>query len=144
MAGNGIPGQKVNQAAPCGLYCGICPDNVEKHLCHGCGCACGKCTGTAHIDRCAIAKCVEGRALESCADCGDLPCTELIQFCVDPIWRTHLPVIENLRRRKKIGTERWLAAQERYWADAKRRDRWSALAAECSRRHREATEKAMG
>ena len=25
-----------------------------------------------------------------------MPCTQLVQFCVEPVWRTHLSVIENL------------------------------------------------
>jgi len=46
--------------------------------------------------------------LASCAECDDLPCTRLIQFANDPIWRTHLPVLENLRRIQRIGVEAWL------------------------------------
>lgn len=46
---------------------------------------------------------------------GDFPCTELIQFVYDPIMKTHLPAINNLGRRRKIGIEAWLKEQEDYW-----------------------------
>lgn len=121
------------RAAPCGLYCGICGDFL-RDVCHGCGCDCGKCIGKGHFDNCEIAKCVKGRKLESCADCGELPCTKLIQFTAHPIWRTHLPCIENLRRRKKIGTQAWIEEQEGYWRDDKRCRQRAWLGAECERR----------
>jgi hypothetical protein len=123
-------------AAPCGLYCGICPDCMDDE-CHGCGCTCGKCAGQRHEEGCAIAQCVGSWSLESCAQCEELPCTRLIQFTVDPIWRTHLPCIENLRRRGRIGTEAWLQEQEAYWRQERRRNRWISLFEECSRRWRE-------
>jgi len=126
-------------AVPCGLYCGVCTDYVGT-VCHGCGCACGACAGAAHVEQCLIAACVHERNLESCADCPDLPCTRLIQFANDPIWRTHAPVIEDLRRRRQIGTDAWLAEQAAYWGNAKYRQRWLALHAECAERHRATAE----
>lgn len=130
---NDKPG--VSLAAPCGLYCGICGDRA-KGECHGCGCDCGDCAGAAHAARCEIAQCAAGRKLESCAECKDLACTRLIQFCHHPIWRTHSPVIDNLRRRKAIGTAAWLSEQQAHWADEERRRAWLALGHECSDRWR--------
>lgn len=124
------------RAAPCGLYCGICGD-YSNDVCHGCRCDCGKCIGQGHEDGCDIAKCVNSRGLESCADCKELPCTKLIQFTVDPIWRTHLSCIENLRRRRKIGTKAWLSEQEAYWKDEKKLRAWKWLGEECARRWEE-------
>lgn len=126
----------VSPAARCGLYCGICVDCINNE-CHGCGCDCGKCAGQWHDEHCAIALCVHAKGLESCAQCDELPCTQLIQFTVDPIWRTHLSCIENLHRRRRIGTEAWLREQEAYWQDERRRGRWIRLFEECSRRWRE-------
>jgi len=139
-------GKKASQgdcklAPPCGLYCGICIDYVVNKECHGCGCECSKCAGKWHNDHCDIAKCAKGKGLESCADCEDMPCTRLIQFTCDPIWRTHAPCIENLRRRKKIGTDKWLAEQEQHWSHAAQRKRWLALYRECSRKARDARKK---
>jgi hypothetical protein len=35
----------------------------------------------------------------------------------DPVFLTSAPCIENLRRRKTIGTKKWVKEQEAYWAD---------------------------
>ena len=126
-------GRHDYRAAPCGLYCGVCGDYTND-VCHGCRCDCGKCIGQGHEDGCDIAKCVNSRKLESCADCKELPCSRLTQFTFDPIWRTHSPCIENLRRRKKIGTDAWLKEQEAFWKDDRKRRAWDYLGAECERR----------
>lgn len=110
-------------AAPCGLYCGICADNVVKKACHGCSCKCGQCAGDWHSDHCAISKCVSSKQIDSCADCDELPCTRLIQFTHDPIWTTHSVCIDNLRRRLRMGTEKWLEEQEEYFSDDSKRKR---------------------
>ncbi len=131
----GKPGGKL--APACGLYCGICADH-QSGECHGCGCDCGRCAGQAHAAQCATAHCAASRKIESCADCAELPCTKLIQFAFDPIWRTHGVCIENLRRRKQIGTARWLAEQAAYWKDEQARRGWAALYEECSVKWRQA------
>jgi hypothetical protein len=123
-------------AAPCGLYCGICLEQACGK-CHGCGCDCGKCNGQGRIKSCAIAKCAKSRNLESCAQCADLPCSRLIQFTCSPIWRTHTPCIENLRRQKQIGTQAWLAEQEAYWQDVNLREAWHQLGRECTSKWQE-------
>jgi hypothetical protein len=125
--------------APCGLYCGICPDNIETGICHGCGCHSCDCAAGWHHDHCLIHRCVEERGLAGCWACDELPCTQLTQFCVDPVWRTHLPVIENLRRIARIGPEPWLAEQAEYWSNDRYRQRWLRLYAECSRKQHEWT-----
>lgn len=128
--------QTASLAAPCGLYCGICTDHLDG-LCHFCGCNCGKCAGKWHIEHCKIGECAHSRKLLSCAQCDELPCTPLIQFTVHPIWRTHLPCIENLRRQKKIGTESWLLEQKTYWQDEENRKAWISLYQECKRNREE-------
>lgn len=65
-----------------------------------------------------------------------MPCTKLVQFAYDPIWRTHLPVIENLRRIRTIGADAWLSEQKEYWSDEKRLKRWLALYEECTEQYR--------
>jgi len=131
------PASAPEKVPLCGLYCGICKGKADGE-CHGCGCSCGKCAGTAHRSSCAIARCAIGKGLESCADCRDLPCTRVIQFAMDPIWRTHSVCIENLRRRKAIGTAAWLKEQEEFWkADKTAAKLWLALYAECDKRSNE-------
>jgi hypothetical protein len=124
---------KASLAPPCGLYCGICGDHVNGE-CDGCGCRCGRCAGDAHAKSCDIAKCAKGKGLETCAQCQDLPCTRVIVFTCDAVWRTHAPCIENLRRQQKIGVPAWLKEQEAYWSDEAKRKRWRALHQECSDR----------
>jgi hypothetical protein len=114
-------------AAPCGLYCGVCPEHLDGK-CHGvCGCSCGQCEGAKFAKGCETAQCVFGKGLESCADCPELPCTRLIMSANDPLYVTGAPNLENLRRRKRIGTDAWLAEQKQYWSDTKKRDRWVKL-----------------
>ena len=103
-------------AAACGLFCGAC-DDMKEGRCHGCGCTCGKCVASSHAEHCKILKCASGKGLDSCADCAELPCTELIMHTCEPLFLTSMPCIENLRRRKTIGTKKWIKEQEAYWAD---------------------------
>ena len=96
--------ERRNLAAPCGLYCGNCSEFLLDRTCHGCGCDCGQCAAGPHRRACDIYLCcVAERGLETCAECDDFPCTRLIQFAYDPIWRSHLPVLENLRLIQRIG-----------------------------------------
>lgn len=127
---------KLSPAAPCGLYCGICPD-YKAGTCHGCRCKCGKCSGTGYASVCDIYKCVTSKGLKTCSGCADMPCTRVIQFTADPVWRTHLQCIENLRRQKKIGIDAWIKEQEAYWKDEKRLKRWNNLGKECERKANE-------
>lgn len=130
---------KVPLATACGLYCGVCPMFLDGK-CHRCGCDCGNCLGKARNEQCGILRCVRSRQLASCAECGELPCTRLIQFTVDPIWRTHAPCLENLRRRRQIGSAAWLAEQEAQFQDPQQRRRWLALFHECLHKHLEELE----
>ena len=123
---------EVSLAAPCGLYCSNCSHLLVEKVCHGCGCGCGQCAAEPHHDACAIYRCcVVEKGLATCAECEELPCTRIIQFAYDPIWRTHQPIIENLRRMQHIGLQAWLAEQEAYWADRRRLERWLQLHQEC-------------
>jgi hypothetical protein len=133
--GSKMSDERRKLATPCGLYCGICSEFLLHETCHGCGCDCGQCAAEPHRANCYIYRCVIERGLESCAECDDLPCTRIIQFAYDPIWRTHLPVLENLRRIQRIGVEAWLDEQKAYWADRRRLDRWLQLHKECKAKH---------
>ncbi len=131
------PGTKVSDrgmlAPACGLYCGVCADKISGQ-CHGCGCECGKCAGKWRHDHCEIHKCSKGRGLESCAACTDLPCTMLIQFAHDPVWTTHSVCIDNLKRRRKLGTSKWIDEQKNYWSDENRVKKETYHHDECARK----------
>lgn len=122
-------------AAPCGLYCGACIDYAVYESCHGCGCDCGKCDASGHHERCEIYTCcVKQKGFEACYECQEFPCSKLIQFCYNPVWLHHLPIIENLRRRKNIGTENWLKEQEKTWSNEWYLKRWIWFQKECEKR----------
>ena len=122
-------------AAPCGLYCGSCIDYLLYKHCHGCGCNCGTCAASGHHKRCEIYRCcIEQKNLETCADCKELPCSNLIRFCYSPVWLHHLPVIENLRRQKNIGTAEWLKEQKETWSNEWYLQRWLWLQKNCESR----------
>jgi hypothetical protein len=105
-----------NLATPCGLYCGACFALLDGK-CHGCACVCGECAESWQENHCDIAICARDRKLESCANCAEMPCTRLIQFCHDPFWVTHAVVIDNLHRRKRLGTKAWLEEQKAFWSN---------------------------
>jgi hypothetical protein len=125
-----------HSAAPCGLFCEACSE-YKKERCHGCGCECGKCIASGHCRQCVIFACVKKRGLESCADCQDFACTNLIMHACDPIWRTHAPCIENLRRRKAIGSEAWIEEQRAYWSDEDKLRKSQFVEAQCQAAVRE-------
>ena len=122
-------------AAPCGLYCGACIDYLIYKSCHGCGCECGHCDASSHHQSCDIyGCCITQKGLEACYECEDFPCSMLIRFCYNPVWLHHLPVIENLRRRKTVRTEKWLKEQQDVWRNDWYRRRWLWLQKECEER----------
>jgi hypothetical protein len=57
------------------------------------------------------------------------------------VWTSHSPVIENLRRRKAVGTEEWLEEQRRIFSDEKALKRWLWLHKECEKRWKRSQEK---
>lgn len=108
--------EDAHRAAVCGLFCDACSTKAEGH-CHGCGCECGKCAASNCRNHCSVYACAKQRGLMSCADCKELPCSKLIMHACDPLSLGHAPCIENLRRRRTIGTKKWIEEQEAYWAD---------------------------
>lgn len=122
-------------AAPCGLYCGACIDYLVYKSCHSCGCECGNCDASSHHQRCDIYRCcITERGLEACYECGEFPGSTLIRFCYNPVWLHHLPVIDNLRRRKTVRTEKWLNEQKEVWSNDWYLRRWLWLQKECETR----------
>jgi hypothetical protein len=66
----------------------------------------------------------------------------LIRFCYNPVWLHHLPVIENLRRRKIIGTEKWVKEQKEAWGNKWYLRRWVWLQKKCEDRLKHSREEA--
>jgi ribulose kinase len=83
---------------------------------------------------------VLNRGLEACSECEEFPCSQLIQFCYNPVWQHHLTAIENLRRRRAIGTGRWLEEQKKAWSNEWYRKKWLWLQRECEDRLKKSKE----
>ncbi len=133
--------ERTELAALCGLYCGACIDHLVYKSCHGCSCGCGKCDASGHHEECDVYKCcVEQNGYEACYECEEFPCSMLIRFCYNPVWLHHLPVIENLRRRRTVGTEKWLKEQEKTWTNEWSLRRWIWFQKECEKRLKESSE----
>jgi hypothetical protein len=124
-------------AGKCGLYCGVCTDFTLEKVCRGCGCNCATCAAHWHHQTCAIYRCAEEKGFDTCADCLEMPCSRLIQFAADPVWTTHVPVIENLRRIARIGLDLWLEEQEEFWSDPTEREKAERHHQECGERWQE-------
>lgn len=127
--------------APCGLFCGACIDRIIYNSCHGCRCDCGECAASTHHESCGIYKCcVEQKSCETCSSCDEFPCSKLIQFCFNPVWLHHLPVIENLRRQKANGAKKWLEEQKGVWSNEWYLQRWLWLQKDCEKRLKQSLE----
>ena len=90
----------------CGDYCGKCPNHPDE---------CGGCVPEEHAD-CHFLRCCLERDIEHCGFCPDFPCSRLVDFCPDD--RPGCPAgyhIENLKVRKRVGTDAWLEQQARKW-----------------------------
>jgi hypothetical protein len=104
----------VNLAAPCGLYCGTC--ECLGVNCQGCGHQMGKPFWAAqfNMEICPLYDCsANKKEIEHCGMCNDLPC-EIFISLRDPslsdeeFEKSLAERQENLRRRKQVGTEKWL------------------------------------
>ncbi len=126
-----------NVLAPCGLYCAVCLDNIVNQVCHGCGCTCGRCAGDAHIQGCEIAQCALSKGFETCAECRDMPCIQLIHFAYHPFAIHHLQVIEVLRRVQKVGKDKVLEELRACFAGEETRLQWAFIEEYGGRRCRE-------
>jgi hypothetical protein len=123
------PAQKPGEKAPrlagaCGLFCGACSD-MKEGRCHGCGCACGECVASSHAKHCKMVNCTAKKGLSNCGECKNSPCVNLTMHTHDPIWRSHAQSLDNLKRRNTIGTDAWIAEQQKFWADEDNQKKWA-------------------
>jgi len=126
--------------APCGLPCWACAyykDNITDELarktaerlgidakdmpCEGCrsekGCSFEK--ALKGDEGCLTKKCVEGKDLHNCSECGEFPCENLMPVVDRSKAAPHNTKIYNLSRIKLIGLEAWgeeaAMIQEKYF-----------------------------
>lgn len=91
--------------AYCGIFCGGCKNYRENLNCMGCR------YETSLVSDCPTRACASGKGLLHCGDCDEFPCPELKGFYEDGIPH-HALALENMRRIKVIGPEKWLLEQE--------------------------------
>ena len=124
-------------AAVCGLYCGACTlyrarrdDNpkrlrevlqqaIERWQVPEDEIECDGCLGggrlTPYCRDCRTRLCAKDRpGVTRCSDCSDFPCDLNTAFNNDGM-RHHAEVLENLRRMREIGAEKWIVEQEERW-----------------------------
>ncbi len=96
-----------NLIAPCGIYCGEC-SGFQDGRCEGCLSRKGLCLKYTKI--CKIYSCcADERGLKFCSECADFPCDKFTKFFNTPAWYNE--VVDNLKRIKNIGLERYLKEQ---------------------------------
>ncbi len=106
-----MPNEKC--AAPCGLYCGACPEYPEH--CHGCQSdlvreQCQNCPKYGFID------CIRTHQVRHCGECAKFPCERLLAFAKGPVINgvcNHAQAIADLRRMKEIGRANWLEEKKK-------------------------------
>lgn len=83
---------------------------------------------------CPMRDCAKPRGYSTCAECPEMPCEKLSAFCGDAAPH-HAAVIENLKRIREIGEEKWAKEQELKWTcGCGRRLSWyRAECMECSK-----------
>jgi hypothetical protein len=118
---------KMDLAAPCGLYCGVCSiyvahrdDNlkfkerlttvynvgVEDIRCKGCLSD----EPFVYCKTCEIKSCVAGKGLEGCHQCGEFPCRHIDDF---PIAVGKKVILRSIPAWKELGTDRWMEEEEK-------------------------------
>ena len=108
----------MNLAAPCGMYCGTCRQYLvriknklaEKKLKAGC-------TGCRIRDKnCSFVKrdckLLKKKEIDFCYECDNFPCENLMKISELYIKRYNMSFVENLKRIKKIGVQKWIDEME--------------------------------
>jgi hypothetical protein len=129
---------KENLVAVCGLYCGACPMYIatqtndeqkqsallkqfssgpmkfkmEDLLCDGC---IGNGRVASFCRSCPIRSCpVDKQNVARCSDCPDFPCSRISNFNNDGMLH-HAEVLQNLRRIREMGIQKWAKYEEERW-----------------------------
>ena len=110
-----------NLAAPCGIYCGTCRQYLllKKNLlekrgfkvgCNGCRIRNKKC---AFIRRDCLA--LRKNDIIFCYECEKFPCQNLKKLDAQYSEKFYVNLIENLKRLRDIGVEKWLEEQKKLY-----------------------------
>jgi len=129
---------KENLVAVCGLYCGACPMYIatqtndeqkqsallkqfssgpmklkmEDLLCDGC---IGNGRVASFCRNCPIRLCpADKQNVARCSDCPDFPCSRITNFNNDGMPH-HAEVLENLRKMREMGIQKWARYEEERW-----------------------------
>lgn len=114
----------AHQLAYCGIYCPQCSFRVvyetqnREHVLsmpsrydrlkdspmdeYACEC----CKGDNICGPCEMRDCAADKKIDSCAECAEFPCERIVDFDEDDSPH-HSTAVENLRRIKAVGYERW-------------------------------------
>jgi hypothetical protein len=113
---------KKKLVARCGLWCGACrayllqkkdlfEEKGYKRGCNGCWVQNKNC---AFLRK----KCPYlGKTLDFCFECHLMPCEPLEKLNDGYKKRYHVNLVENLRRMKEIGLDKWISEQEKLYQD---------------------------
>ncbi len=135
---NNITQDKESLVAVCGLYCGACPMylatqskdeekqkallkqfsgspiklKMEDILCDGC---IGNGRVASFCRNCAMRTCPDDKqGVTRCSDCRDFPCSRITEFNNDGMPH-HGEVLNNLRKIKEMGIQKWAKYDEERW-----------------------------
>lgn len=96
---------EINLLAPCGLYCGVCPQFTKspKKSCYGCNS--NKGFAKAERKMCGIFKCCQKLGISRCNECKLLEkCNRLSNFILWDSFISHSIARNNLMKLNKLGS----------------------------------------
>jgi hypothetical protein len=113
--------------SPCGLYCGVCgiylatlnnDEGLRAKLARAYGMppedlVCRGCRSDTVISFCrvcGIKECADGKGIEGCAQCDAFPCDKVEAF---PVAEGKAHILTAVPRWRELGTEEWVAGEER-------------------------------
>lgn len=115
-----------NMTAPCGLDCFNCPMyralsdeglrtkiaasmniDLDKAACRGCRNENGTIPFLGMNEPCGLYKCISGKGLDFCCECGVFPCDHLHPYADRASSVPHNTKVFNLCLIKKMGLEKW-------------------------------------
>jgi len=124
---------KNEYLSPCGMYCSVCsvqaaiknndqelkakltsvfgtsPENI---VCEGCMSE----KTFQFAMACPVRACTQKKNLIGCHQCDDFPCNNIKNF---PIEAARNNILKSIPRWKELGTERWVAEQEKHFSCSK-------------------------
>ena len=109
---------RINEVAPCGVYCGACPSFNKS--CKGCS------SGDKDQDRCSKWNCkiriccYDKKGIDFCIDCEDFPCKIINKKLLnshpdDPRYTYRHEVYSVFARLKTMKTREYLNFQKKRW-----------------------------